>query len=352
MPWRRTRCVRRARSGRPRGVERDVVEVAVDLVGRGEDQRRRRPRGAQRLEQVQRAERVDSKSSTRIARLVVTATCAAKWNTALRVRAPRGARAPRSRMSRDLDAHAVAVPLRAASAGSARRPARDEVVEDAAPRCPSREQAVGEVRADEAGAAGDQHGPASRAGVVIERRLIPSAPALRARRALRRRGRPRCCPSSQLGELDEPVLERRRCGSIAEHARGAAAMSAKQWRMSPTRYLPVISGVEIGACRARRPCGRRPRGSCSGRAAADVEAPRRPRLAPRARGGRRAPRRATLTKSRRCAPSSKISGGLPLSSRDGEDREHAGIGIGQRLPRAEDVEEAQRDRRDAVGLRR
>ena len=33
----------------------------------------------------------------------------------------------------------------------------------------------------------------------------------------------------------------------------------------------------------------------------------------------------------------------------GEDRGHAGVGVGQRLPRAVDVEEAQRHRRDAVG---
>ena len=54
-------------------------------------------------------------------------------------------------------------------------------------------------------------------------------------------------------------------------------------------------------------------------------------------------------KSRLCCPSSKTSGALPFSSRDEKIAATPGVRVGQRLARPVDVEEPQRDRRDAVG---
>ena len=91
-------------------------------------------------------------------------------------------------------------------------------------------------------------------------------------------------------------------------------MSAKQCRMSPTRYVPVVSGDEVG--RAQHP-RHAPATSCT------VTPRPLPTLMtwPAAAGARSARRQAratscTLTKSRRCWPSSKISGGRSLSNRD------------------------------------
>ena len=54
-------------------------------------------------------------------------------------------------------------------------------------------------------------------------------------------------------------------------------------------------------------------------------------------------------KSRDCSPSSKIERRVAVEQARGEDRGDAGVRVRQRLARAVDVEEAQRDRRDAVG---
>ena len=82
-----SRC-RARRPTRPRHVaqaalaQRDIVEVAVDLV-RGREQQAAADRASARIASsrfsVPRA--LTSKSCERIVRLVVTATCAAKWNT-------------------------------------------------------------------------------------------------------------------------------------------------------------------------------------------------------------------------------------------------------------------------------
>ena len=64
-------------------VQRHVGEVAVDLVGAGEDERHRLAApAAERLQQREACRaRLTAKSSRGSTRLVVTATCAARWKT-------------------------------------------------------------------------------------------------------------------------------------------------------------------------------------------------------------------------------------------------------------------------------
>jgi hypothetical protein len=57
----------------------DRIERAVDLVGRGEDERRGAALRPDRLEHVERAARVHLEILDRIGEAVVTATCAARW---------------------------------------------------------------------------------------------------------------------------------------------------------------------------------------------------------------------------------------------------------------------------------
>jgi hypothetical protein len=59
----------------------DVFEIPVDLVGRREEQRRRIVQCANNLEEIECARALISKSAMGSMRLVVTATCAAKWKT-------------------------------------------------------------------------------------------------------------------------------------------------------------------------------------------------------------------------------------------------------------------------------
>ena len=136
-----------------------------------------------------------AKSSTRSSRLVVTATWAARWKT---VPAPaHGLRAARvaSRTSAMLDSTRVAVRRAAASAGCARPRAREIVEMQHRPA--AAQQPVGEIGADETGAAGDQDRRAAASSAARPRRsrlVIASARARPAPRAPRRPDRSRPAP--------------------------------------------------------------------------------------------------------------------------------------------------------------
>ena len=115
-----------------------------------------------------------------------------------------------------------------------------------------------------------------------------AAPGVEFRAGLGRRGRRPPGLRSQLGQLRQSVLEAPRAARSPARGR-ASVMSAKQWRMSPTRYLPVISGsmCSLPSTSAIRSAISQNRVSA---AAADVEhlagAPRGP-PAPAGRPGRR-----------------------------------------------------------------
>jgi hypothetical protein len=91
-------------------------------------------------------------------------------------------------------------------------------------------------------------------------------------------------------------------------------MSAKQWRMSPTRYFAVISGsmsplfiTRLMRCAMSRTLYLLPLPTLMALPSADSDS----------RASRQASATSrTLTKSRHCSPSSKMLGGLSLSRRD------------------------------------
>ena len=148
-----------------------------------------------------------------------------------------------------------------------------------------------------------------------------------------------------LGELGEPggeVLARR----VAEHASRAFARSAMLWRMSPARAWPVISGSRSG-----RPIA----AACRRATSSTVRSSPEPMLktspsAPRVVEGEQegagdvadvdevAPLLAVLEDHRR----------LAVGDPRGEDREHAGVGVRERLAGAVDVPEPERRALHAV----
>ena len=128
--------------------------------------------------------------------------------------------------------------------------------------------------------------------------------------------------------------------------RRALPMSAKQKRMSPARYWLLTCGVDVDAELPDERLGDVEHADAA--AGAEVD-----RLVVGGVGVERqqqalhdvldvdevAALPAVLEDHRR----------LAVQQPAAEDRRHAGVGVGQRLARAVDVEEAERDRRDAVG---
>ena len=120
--------------------------------------------------------------------------------------------------------------------------------------------------------------------------------------------------------------------------------------MSPSRNFPSICGS------GPRPSSSRSKSaSCRmlvARPVPTLNTSRRSRRRARGRADWRRRCRCTWMKSRVCRPSSKIKRRVVVEERAGEDRRGARVGIRERLARAVDVEEAQRDRGDAVGVAR
>ena len=195
------------------------------------------------------------------------------------------------------------------------------------------DQAGGEVRADEAGAARDERPAGERS--PGNPRAASSAVASSTRSSA-------TCVSSQPASSSD-ARPRARPAACSRAARRASVMSAKQWRMSPTRYLPVTSGRDAprrarAASRRRSPCTvmLSPAADVDDATVGTVAVEREPARARNVVDADEvAPLAAVLEDQRRPA----------VQEPRGEDREHAGVGVRQRLARAVDVEEAQRDRR-------
>ena len=199
-------------------------------------------------------------------------------------------------------------------------------------------EAVGQVGADEPGAAGDEHGLAAADGASGRPSRLSSchqSPRLPARAVPRRRDLTALC-RDPFGEFIEAVGEvplRRE----AKAAR-ARAMSAKQWRISPVRALPAFR-TQVAPAHRR---GKRPRHPGPSRSAPLPMLKRaRPQLAVSSASRKAWATSSTWTKSRRCAPSSKTIGGWPLCS--ARRRSPAPRYRGWKAPdRAVDIEQPQR----------
>ncbi len=173
-----------------------------------------------------------------------------------------------------------------------------------------------------------------------------TSPLPRVRRALRRRGRPLPARRPIAPARRDPRRNPSRPGSPSFSA--ALLPSQKQWRMSPMRDLPTISGSTSSRFIARAiDCANSLDAAVLPRA--DVEHfAGRTRVDQRLGKGARhvadidkvAPLLAVLEDHRP----------LPVREPRRKDREHAGVRIGERLARAVDVEQAQAHAFHAVGL--
>ena len=214
----------------------------------------------------------------------------------------------------------------------------------------------------------EHHAPVSPSGASRSARLAPRKPAPPVTSTGRRDelGRPRSCHQPPCFELRR-ASSTRSLGALPRHPSASSRepsskssagskpsssrgqlMSAKQWRMSPARALPVISGVRLG----------RPIAAAS--MLGDIADRVRPAPLPTLKAWpaawrllqRQAKARATsstCTKSRRCCAVLEDQRRSAVEQPRGEDREHAGIGVGKRLAGAVDIEQPQRHRFDAIG---
>ena len=182
--------------------------------------------------------------------------------------------------------------------------------------------------------------PVIRTGVDRRRRRrsCDQPPRFELRAAPRRPGRRAVCCATHSASSARPcaeVLPRRE----AEPRRAPCEVSQKQWRMSPIRALPTISGSMLVACPSPAPAAR-DLGDGAVPARADIEHLAR-RLGQLQRIGEGARHVATCDEIAALPAILEDHRRLAVEQARGEDREHAGIGIGERLARPVDVEEAQ-----------
>ena len=277
-----------------------------------------------------------SKSSRGSSRLVVTATWAAMWNTALRTRRRLLDRRFVADVGDDRGNQPGMAPLQPSEVVPDAR-ARERIVDQHV--MAFGRQPIGQIAADEAGAAGHEDG--SRSRDTWRRQDVVHATNPRAsssRRASETRSTA-CCRSTQSASSPRLSAKPRR-GTKPERLR-ASEISAKQWRMSPIRAFPSISGSIC--CRSIAAASwTRNLPDADILPAADIEHPahglgtlqRQHESAGHVLDMHEiAPLRAVFEDKRRFA----------IQQPRREDREHARIGIGKRLARSIDIEQSQGD---------
>ena len=351
MPCARMRG-RPAHSASPRRSSATSGEIAIDLVGAGEDERHRlRLAGAAHRAGRSVPREVDVEILARVDQAGRHRDLGGEVEHGRGVAAP-PPRPPPRRGCRRRTARIRSPWRRFSQSRLASTPGRVSASKTRT-SWPSRRQPVGQVGADEAGAAGHEDRAC--------RSRIDGLP-------MRPTGLRSCDQTSRLeflrGLVDTVV--RASAGhpfgefgqALAEVAllarspapRCALLISAKQWRMSPMRALPSDFRLEF------RPAHRaRPAASATSRMVRSSPLPTL-NTSPAASGCSSASTKAratssTWTKSRRCAAVFEDHGTLPVQQARGEDGEHAGIGVRERLAGPVDIEEPQRDAFHAVGGR-